>query len=666
MTINVGGQVTFTGTGTTDPTYQWTAITGNPNNPSNSDSATFTFTSSGSYSTFQCHLDNESISPCTSPKTYSGLTDGLHIFEVRAVDPSDNTDFTPATYTWTIDTMYPDPPAVFGVTPTSDITPIWHWTSGGGNGNGTFRYQLNSEADSWSADTTATSYTPTSALSTGSHTLYVQERDEAGNWSLSGSFAITIYADSDGDGLPDPWEIFHFGDLSRNGTRDLDGDGVSDYQEYLDGTDPASCLWSEVDSTHRRACVNHTSLLKNCLTEAQADGRHNTIKVVQGTYVGLFAYSGNENYDLNLEGGYEPDCATFSYNPERTVLDGDLDSNGTGDGVVLDLITLNAAGIGNILVEGFHVKNGHNGVDDGGDIRVFTANGHSTIIGNVVSGSSAVDGGGIGVETFGGDIFLMNNIVYGNSANQGGGIGAASVTGNITILNNTITGNEGLGPESVGGLAVGLGDTAHADIQNNIIWDNTGAIPDVAIDTDYEANTIHGTFWFDYNDAVLVNIWTNHPSPAPFYGVQNINGIAPLFVDASNKNYHLAGNSPVIDKGNNTHTLLPTVDIDGNNRKIGSAVDIGADEVMLPPGTPVVIATTPTTDATPTWTWTSDGGGTGTFRYRLDNPDLSTGATTTTLKALRHPRHSRTGTIPFMCRRRPLPDSGLRLDRRRY
>ena len=44
--------------------------------------------------------------------------------------------------------------------------------------------------------------------------------------------------DTDCDGMADDWEIANFGDLSRDGTGDFDGDGISDLQEYLLGTNP--------------------------------------------------------------------------------------------------------------------------------------------------------------------------------------------------------------------------------------------------------------------------------------------------------------------------------------------------------------------------------------------------------------------------------------------
>jgi len=86
----------------------------------------------------------------------------------------------------------PNAPTVSGTTPTNDTTPTWSWSSGGG-GTGTFRYKLDdSNLSSGATQTSSTSYTPGSALSESSHTLYIQERDGAGNWSSSGSHTIEI------------------------------------------------------------------------------------------------------------------------------------------------------------------------------------------------------------------------------------------------------------------------------------------------------------------------------------------------------------------------------------------------------------------------------------------------------------------------------------------
>lgn len=46
--------------------------------------------------------------------------------------------------------------------------------------------------------------------------------------------------DSDGDGLPDAWEMAHFGNLSQNGSGDFDGDGATNLAEFNAGSDPSN------------------------------------------------------------------------------------------------------------------------------------------------------------------------------------------------------------------------------------------------------------------------------------------------------------------------------------------------------------------------------------------------------------------------------------------
>ena len=116
------------------------------------------------------------------------LSESANTFNVTATDAGANTT-APDSITITVDTIAPNAPSVTGTSPTNN--PTWNWTEGGG-GNGTYRYQLDGEdAGGWT-QTTQTTYTHTEILSDGQHTLYVQERDTAGNWSDSGSQALDV------------------------------------------------------------------------------------------------------------------------------------------------------------------------------------------------------------------------------------------------------------------------------------------------------------------------------------------------------------------------------------------------------------------------------------------------------------------------------------------
>ena len=61
--------------------------------------------------------------------------------------------------------------------------------------------------------------------------------------SSSGSVTsapAALYIDSRGCGMPDSWQLAYFGNLTQNPTGDFDGDGVSNLQEFLDGTNPTN------------------------------------------------------------------------------------------------------------------------------------------------------------------------------------------------------------------------------------------------------------------------------------------------------------------------------------------------------------------------------------------------------------------------------------------
>lgn len=80
-------------------------------------------------------------------------------------------------------------------------------------------------------------------LGSGSYQAYVIVTDSLGRrgWSETDAFTIAPPAapsDDDSDGMTDSWELEHFGNLDQGASDDADGDGVSNYSEFVNGTNP--------------------------------------------------------------------------------------------------------------------------------------------------------------------------------------------------------------------------------------------------------------------------------------------------------------------------------------------------------------------------------------------------------------------------------------------
>ena len=163
-------------TWTVDTTAPNTNITSQPADPTNLTGASFAFTSSEGGSSFEVRIDSGVWSPSTSPKTYSGLTEGSHTFQVRATDPAGNQDATQASYTWTVDTTAPN--SSFTSTPanpSSDTTPTFGFAST----EAPATYEVNLDGGGWVSASTPLTISP--ALADGSHTLQLRASDIVGN-----------------------------------------------------------------------------------------------------------------------------------------------------------------------------------------------------------------------------------------------------------------------------------------------------------------------------------------------------------------------------------------------------------------------------------------------------------------------------------------------------
>ncbi len=147
-----------------------------------------------------------------------GSEDGQYEMKLTVTDMAGNSADGYVSFEW--DTTPPSSPVISGISHTPNVAPTWSWY-GTGNGNGTFRYRLERVGRYWESDggayygsssvivdwteTTSLSFEPSgtnypgypsSALSDEyEYTMYVQERDAAGNWSASGSRAIWIDTD---------------------------------------------------------------------------------------------------------------------------------------------------------------------------------------------------------------------------------------------------------------------------------------------------------------------------------------------------------------------------------------------------------------------------------------------------------------------------------------
>lgn len=167
-------------------------LTQAPPNPSNSSSASFSFTDGEAKVTFLCQLDGGAWTSCTSPTAYKKLADGAHSFGVKARDAAGNVS-TATTYAWRVDTVAPPKPTLTQTPPnpsaSSDATFAFTDAEAG------VGYQCSLDNASFASCASPTSY---SGLKDGAHQFVVRAVDAAGNRSASTSYTWRVAAATTG------------------------------------------------------------------------------------------------------------------------------------------------------------------------------------------------------------------------------------------------------------------------------------------------------------------------------------------------------------------------------------------------------------------------------------------------------------------------------------
>lgn len=142
-------------------------------------STTFTFTTPEADATFECRLDDGDWADCTSPAALTGLADGVHSFEVRAVDAAGNADASPALREWAVDATAPE--TVIDSGPSGEV-PVGtaDFTFSSADAGATFECRLDDAP--W---TPCASPLSLSGLLDGAHTFEVRATDTLGNVDVS-------------------------------------------------------------------------------------------------------------------------------------------------------------------------------------------------------------------------------------------------------------------------------------------------------------------------------------------------------------------------------------------------------------------------------------------------------------------------------------------------
>ncbi|CAG0927177.1 hypothetical protein TFLX_00410 [Thermoflexales bacterium] len=187
---------------------------------------------------------------------------------------------------------------------------------------------------------------------------------------------------------------------------------------------------------------------------------------------------------------------------------------------------------------------------------VLNANGNVLLLNTVFLSNTTelVDGGAL-YNYYSNDVRIINSLFIDNVAHKDGGAMFNEITDPI-LINCTLSRNTS---EMERTYLFNWGGS-HITATNSILWGNSDGLGD---------NTIFGVATIDHS--VVQGGWS---------GTGNLNS-DPQFIDAATGDFRLKASSPAINAGDSTVPALPAIDLDGNPRIMGTAIDMGACEAVI-------------------------------------------------------------------------------------
>jgi Right handed beta helix region/Abnormal spindle-like microcephaly-assoc'd, ASPM-SPD-2-Hydin len=347
---------------------------------------------------------------------------------------------------------------------------------------------------------------------------------------------------------------------------------------------------------------------------AAANG--DTVVVAAGTYKENINFNGKAITVTSasgpavtiIDGGQNGAVVTFSLSEPRTaVLSGFTIRNASQSGVYINgasptvrnnVIVQNNSYIGGCAFYLYNagpsiqanvmVNNGPWACNSG--TIYITGSSAAQVTGNIISGNAST---GIEADYVSSPLNVVSNTI---TENRGNGINYSySNSGaQLTLIQNVIADNQGVGVFWSNPPVVMVNNTITNNssswfseasevwgniVNNQITMENnllvaTGSTAAFSCDNySYTSLPI-----FDHNDVFSVAGLAYGSVCPDVTGTSGNVSVDPLFAAILSDNVHLQTGSPVINQGNNLASQLPSKDMDGDARIIGTAVDIGADE----------------------------------------------------------------------------------------